>query len=115
MADEPQSAAPAPAAASDKAPAAPTASENSAKAPARPATAAKADEEWKPPLGYKKEKRDGLVVYCRRDVESGSRFSHKTCYTREDLEFVIARNKADSDDLIRNTRVCGTSAVCSNP
>jgi hypothetical protein len=111
---EPQStAAPAAAAAPDKA--APTPAGNAAKAPAKPAAAtAKTEEEWKPPLGYRKEKRDGAVVYCRRDVESGSRFSHKTCYTRADLEFVIARNKAASDDLIRATRVCASGSVCAN-
>jgi hypothetical protein len=96
-------------------PAAPAPAADAAKAPAKAAAAtAKAEEEWKPPLGYRQEKRDGVVVYCRRDVESGSRFQHKICYTREDLEFVIARNKEASDSLIRSTRVCGSAAVCAN-
>ncbi len=95
--------------------AAPTATENAAKAPVKPAAAAAKTEEWKPPLGYRKEKRDGVVVYCRRDVESGSRFSQKTCYTREDLEFVIARNKAASDELMRAGRVCSNPAACGSP
>jgi hypothetical protein len=122
MADEPQAPAAPTAAAPTSAPAAsPTpavtqpATTNATSQPATTNAAAAKKEEYKPPLGYKKEKRDGLTVYCRRDVEKGSRFTKKTCFTQEDLEFVIARNKAASDDLIRATRVCSNPGTCANP
>ncbi len=91
-----------------------TSAEGTASAPAKPAAAAAKQEEYKPPLGYKKERRDGVDLYCRRDVESGSRFTHKTCYTQADLEFVIERNKNASDELIRATKVCANASTCAS-
>ena len=87
-----------------------------AKAAATPAAAtAKTEGEYKPPPGYHKEKRDGVVVYCKKEAEKGSRFQSKNCFTREDLEFLTDRNKAANDDLQRAIRTCGSAAVCSNP
>jgi hypothetical protein len=92
---------------------APTGDANNAK-PAVAAATAKTDE-YKPPNGYRKEKRDGVVVYCRRDVESGSRFSKKICLTREDLEYLVEAQKNASDSLIRAARVCSNPGTCANP
>ena len=86
---------------------------NAAATPA--AVAAKTEGEYKPPPGYHKEKRDGVVVYCKKEAEKGSRFQSKNCFTREDLEFLTDRNKAANDDLQRAIRTCGSAAVCSNP
>jgi hypothetical protein len=87
-----------------------------ANAVASPAAAtAKSEGEYKPPSGYRKEKRDGVVVYCRKETEKGSRFQNKVCFTREDLEFLTARNKAANDELQRAIRVCSSPGVCANP
>lgn len=86
---------------------------NAAAIPA--AAAAKTAGEYKPPPGYHKEKRDGVVVYCKKEAEKGSRFQRKNCFTREDLEFLTARNKAANDELQRAIRVCSSPGVCANP
>ncbi|HSC05390.1 MAG TPA: hypothetical protein VLD59_01035 [Steroidobacteraceae bacterium] len=86
---------------------------NAAATPA--AAAAKTAGEYKPPPGYHKEKRDGVVVYCRKETEKGSRFQQKVCFTREDLEFLTARNKAANDELQRAIRVCSSPGTCANP
>ena len=60
------------------------------------------------------EARRAWISTSRRDVESGSRFTHKTCYTQADLEFVIERNKNASDELIRATKVCANASTCAS-
>jgi len=101
-ADEPASPTAAPAAqstpAAQPAPAQPTAAESSAasdaaaKAAKEKAAASKdaADAEEKHLLarGYKKETRsNGQVVYCRKEIKTGSLFETKQCGTAESMAY----------------------------
>ena len=107
-ADEPAPPAAAPAA--QAAPAQPSAAASSAataKTPDKATTAAAAgkdsDEDEKRLLarGYKKETRgNGQVVYCRKELKTGSHFETKQCGTAESM--ALAEQQAR--DLMHNSQ-----------
>ena len=40
------------------------------------------DKEFRPPPGFQTKKRGELVLYCKRDRETGTRFARKSASTR---------------------------------
>jgi hypothetical protein len=82
-------------------------SDSAVKAPAKTTTAAAAakdsDEDEKRLLarGYKKETRgNGQVVYCRKELKTGSHFETKQCGTAESM--ALAEQQAR--DLMHNSQ-----------
>jgi hypothetical protein len=66
------------------------------------------------PSGYRRETRGGKELYCRQDTTLGSRFSQKTCYTREQLEEVQRRTDSTMDNMERGMSVCGSAGACGD-
>ena len=61
----------------------PTAEQAPDKAAAETTAAAaesKEDKEFTPPPGFLTKKRGEMVLYCKRDRETGARFTTKKCY-----------------------------------
>jgi hypothetical protein len=81
---------------------------------APPALAA-ADEEFKPPQGFRKKTRGKLVVYCRREAPMGTRVKLESCYDENQMrEYLLYLQQAKQDvDHIRGT--CANVCVCGNP
>lgn len=78
-----------------------------------PATAeAKPPVEFKVPAGYRAKKRGKKMVYCKKDMESGTRFAQEKCYDEEQLqamELVRAEEQAKIDQA---RKVCAVSNEC---
>ena len=43
--------------------------------------------------GYKPQERNGQIFYCRREMETGSRFTSMTCKTAEQLKEITQNSK----------------------
>jgi hypothetical protein len=76
-------------------------------------TAEKKDDVFTPPAGFVTKKRGALTLYCKRDRETGTRFSTEKCYDENQVrEYLITLEQQKRDiDRIRST--CATAAVCS--
>ena len=79
---------------------------------AAPATAAAEPRTFKVPAGWRKQKRNGDVAYCRKIVTLGSRFEKLQCLNEAELEQYIAMNQENRDTMQQRIAVCGTSTVC---
>jgi hypothetical protein len=78
------------------------------KAETDTADEAKEPAEFKIPAGYQAKKRGKKVVYCRKSMESGTRFSQEKCYDETQLrEIEQARTEA-------KTKFDQTRKICSN-
>lgn len=86
-----------------------------ATATATAAVAAAEPRVFKVPAGWRKQKRNGDVAYCRKIVTLGSRFEKLQCMNEAELEQYIAMNQENRDTMQQRIAVCGTSTVCSNP
>jgi hypothetical protein len=114
-ADEPAQPATTPAASSQAAPADAAASTQAAtKTPAKDTAAAaknseaEAQEKHLLARGYKKETRsNGQVVYCRKELKTGSHFETKQCGTAESM--ALAEQQAR--DLMQNSQNSSGSRV----
>jgi hypothetical protein len=84
-------------------------------AAATTAVAAAEPRVFKVPAGWRKQKRNGDVAYCRKIVTLGSRFEKLQCMNEAELEQYIAMNQENRDTMQQRIAVCGTSTVCSNP
>ena len=72
------------------------------------------DSEFKPPPGFLTKKRGELVVYCKKDRETGTRFVTEKCLDEAQVrEYLLALEIQKRDvDRIRST--CSTASVCAN-
>jgi hypothetical protein len=108
-ASPPAAASPTPAADATAAPPAAAQPAAAAKAPAKEATTAadSKDSDAEKHLlarGYKKETRsNGQVVFCRKEIELGSRFETKKCGTAESMAFA----EQQARDLMHNSQYSG--------
>jgi hypothetical protein len=57
--------------------------------------------------GYKKEMRNGVSVFCRKEIKLGSRFETKQCGTAQELELAEQQGR----DLMNNSRNANGSRV----
>lgn len=53
-------------------------------------------------MGYKPVQRHGDVYYCRREVETGSRFDKETCRTGDELKRLTQASKDTVTELQGN-------------
>ena len=63
----------------------PTADQAQDKAESDTTDDAKPEEPFKVPAGYQAKKRGKKTVYCKKAMESGTRFSQEKCYSEETL------------------------------
>jgi hypothetical protein len=96
-------------------------------APAKPAPAAKptgtsgnasaaesAGDKFKIPPSYKPTLRDGETVYCRKEVESGSRFKKRYCYTLAELKEVERQREELQTEMSRSRATCSSASSCAS-
>ena len=86
-------------------------------APVKPDPDAAADvaeaKPFKIPPGFRTKTRGDKVMYCRKDVISGSRFGTEKCYTEEQLTRMAAESEAARQEVEKAMRTCATTAECS--
>lgn len=85
----------------------------SEKAVEAAATGDKKDSNFTPPVGFVTKKRGPLTLYCKKDRETGSRFTTERCYDEAQMrEYMLTLEQQKRDiDRIRST--CATAAVCA--
>ena len=68
--------------------------------------------EFNPPLGYKAKIVDWEVLYCRKMVVTGSRFTKEICMTEAQLREHMTNNDEMRRDVNKVTRTCGSLEAC---
>ena len=91
----------------------PTADQAQDKAEADTTDEAKPEEPFKVPAGYQPKKRGKKMVYCKKAMESGTRFSQEKCYSEEQLRAMEGERDQDQVTLDQSRKVCGTADTCS--
>ena len=91
----------------------PTADQAQDKAEADTTDEAKPEEPFKVPAGYQPKKRGKKMVYCKKAMESGTRFSQEKCYSEEALRAMESEREQDQATLDQNRKVCATVESCS--
>jgi hypothetical protein len=90
----------------------PTADQAQDKAETETADEAKEPEEFKVPAGYQAKKRGKKTVYCKKAMESGTRFSQEKCYNEEQLRAMSAEHEQDQTTFDQNRKVCSNQDSC---
>ena len=91
----------------------PTAEQAQDKAEPETANEAKEPDVFKVPAGYQAKKRGKKVVYCKKSMESGTRFSQEKCYSEETLRQMEMAREQDQTDIEQSRKVCGNLESCS--
>jgi hypothetical protein len=91
----------------------PTAEQAPDKAAAETTDEALEPADFKVPAGYQPKKRGKKVVYCRKSMESGTRFAHEKCYSEEQLRAMSAERGQDQAHFDQTRKVCASSESCA--
>lgn len=91
----------------------PTADQAQDKAEADTADEAKEAAPFKVPAGYMAKSRGKKTVYCKKSMESGTRFAQEKCYSEEQLRAMDASREEDSAKLDQTRKVCASLENCS--
>ena len=91
----------------------PTADQAQDKAEADTADEAKEAEPFKVPVGYQAKSRGKKTVYCRKSMESGTRFAQEKCYSEEQLRAMESSREEDTAKLDQTRKVCANLENCS--
>lgn len=83
-----------------------------AVAPATEAPAAATEPDFKPPPGYKARKRGDKVVYCRKELVEGTRFTKDKCYDRVQLKEIESLMEQQRREMDQRRRICPQPAAC---
>lgn len=75
---------------------------------------AQAPEPFKVPAGYQVKKRGKKTVYCRKAMESGTRFSQEKCYSEETLRAMEATKEQDQANFDQARKVCASTEACAS-
>lgn len=78
----------------------------------KPEVAGSKKKEFNPPLGYKAKIVDWEILYCRKMVITGSRFSKEVCMTETQLREHMTNNDEMRRDVNRVTRTCASVEAC---
>ena len=73
---------------------------------------AKPEEPFKVPAGYQAKKRGKKTVYCKKAMESGTRFSQEKCYSEETLRTMEAEREQEQANFDQNRKVCANVESC---
>jgi hypothetical protein len=91
----------------------PTADQAQDKAETDTADEATEPEEFKIPAGYQAKKRGKKVVYCKKSMESGTRFSQEKCYDEIQLREMELAREQEQSTFEQNRKVCSNPESCS--
>ena len=70
-------------------------------------------EPFRVPAGFQPKKRGKKVVYCKKAMESGTRFSQEKCYSEEQLRAMDAEREQDQANFDQSRKVCATPESCA--
>ncbi len=91
----------------------PTASQAQDKVKTDTADEAKEAEPFKVPAGYQAKKRGKKLMYCRKSMESGTRFAQEKCYSEEQLRQMEMAREQDQTTFDQKRKVCPGLENCS--
>jgi hypothetical protein len=74
---------------------------------------AKEPEPFKVPAGYQAKTRGKKVMYCKKSMESGTRFAQEKCYSEEQLRAMSASREEEAASLDQSRRICATVEACA--
>jgi hypothetical protein len=83
------------------------------KAAAENAANAQAEEPFTPPPGFQTKKRGEMVLYCKRDRETGTRFTTEKCYDEDQIREYLLALEVQKRDIDRIRGTCVSAAVCA--
>lgn len=83
------------------------------KAESPTAAGAKPENEFTPPPGYRQKKRGKKMVYCKKDLESGTRFASETCYDEEQLREIQRAREIGNTAFDQSRSVCAGLEPCT--
>ncbi|MEX0735062.1 MAG: hypothetical protein WD051_10600 [Steroidobacteraceae bacterium] len=90
----------------------PTAEQAKDKVESETADEAEAPEEFKIPPGYHAKKRGKKVVYCKKSMESGTRFSQEKCYDEMQLQEMELEREQDQTTFDQSRKICSNLEAC---
>jgi hypothetical protein len=90
----------------------PTADQAQDKAAADTADQAEEPEEFKVPAGFLAKKRGKKVVYCKKSLESGTRFAQEKCYSEEQLRAIEMAREQDQATFDQTRKICASMENC---
>lgn len=90
----------------------PTADQAQDKAEADTADEAKEPEPFKVPAGYQAKSRGKKVLYCKKSMESGTRFSQEKCYSEDQLRAMEMAREQEQATLEQTRKVCANVENC---
>ena len=90
-----------------------TADQAQDKAETDTADEAKEPEEFKVPAGYRAKKRGKKTVYCKKDMESGTRFAQERCFDEAQLRQQKIEREQEKASLDQSRLVCATPESCA--
>jgi len=91
----------------------PTAEQAPDKAVSETVNEAGEAEPFKVPAGYQPKKRGKKVVYCKKAMESGTRFSQEKCYSEDQLRAMSAERDQDQANFDQTRKVCANPESCA--
>ena len=89
-----------------------TADQAQDKAESATAVEATALEVFTPPPGYKARKRGKKVVYCKKNMESGTRFASERCYDEAQLKSMETARQEDQTRFEQSRKICSNLEAC---
>jgi hypothetical protein len=90
----------------------PTADQAQDKAESATAAEAKEPDVFTPPPGYRARKRGKKVVYCKKSMESGTRFASENCYDEAQLKSMETARQEDQTRFDQARKVCPGLDTC---
>jgi hypothetical protein len=89
-----------------------TADQAQDKAETDTADEAKEPEEFKVPAGYRAKKRGKKLVYCKKDMESGTRFAQERCFDEMQLKEMELARDDDKTTFDQSRKLCSNLEAC---
>ncbi len=89
-----------------------TADQAQDKAESATTAEAKEPEVFTPPAGYKARKRGKKVVYCKKNMESGTRFASETCYDETQLKELELAHEQGQTNFDQARKICSNVDAC---
>ena len=90
----------------------PTADQAQDKTKAETTDEAKEPLPFKVPAGFTAKSRGKKTVYCRKSMESGTRFAQEKCYSEDQLRAMETTREQDQAKLDQNRKVCASPENC---
>jgi hypothetical protein len=74
---------------------------------------AKEPEPFRVPPGYQAKTRGKKVMYCKKSMESGTRFAQERCFSEEQLRAMEAKREEEHATFDQSRKVCANPENCS--